>query len=737
MQKGGFSAARGIRVGVALSGIVISLAATNAQAQVADTETAASSSAQDSQEILVVARRRAEALEDVPASVGVLSSEEIERLAIRDVADYTRQTPGAVLIASGPSYLSDIGLRGQGGGRLGFSESTTGIYRDGIYVAGGGFGGRSYSRIDFYDIERIEVYRGPQGALYGRNAVGGAVNVITHKPVLDYEVSARAGFNNVDSLDTSATVNVPVTDTVAVRFGGYYAHQTGGYHINEVTGNVIDDSLDWGMRGTIGAGIGTDSTAYLTVEHSRSEAPGFTSVGQNAVLDPDPFVRTGLDDVDRVVINQTQVIGEFRHDFGASELSILANYKGRHGYRTPADFDHYLGIRLPGVRLLDGQGEEFERYGAEVRWGSTGNGPLSWMAGADFMTFTSEVSSDRTGTVTGTGATYTALRRQLRRQESTETLWSYSVYGQVGYDITDRLNLSVEARFQIDDKKFNFQQIDLDPTTNETIPYTAFARNWSRFLPTASLNYRVTHDLSFYARLATGYRPGGFNQNPALGYFDRVPYDPEDILSGEVGVKGQFHIGGALFRGQLAVYYSKTDDVQQTTVLSMTNPAFTLENVGSNHVIGGELELGMQVPLAGGRFSTNFNLSGSHGTWDDGASILYSGAPIDLSGEETARTRDYIINLNAQYDHEIADGMTGLLTASYQTAAGGYDDASLTRESENYSILDLSAGIRTEHWSILGYVKNVTNDIYRVVILANNNYYNTPRTYGVTFSVNW
>ena len=93
----------------------------------------------DGTEIIVQARRVGESIQDVPASVSVLNADSIARLAIENVADYTRQTPGAILIGSGPEYLNDIALRGQGGGRLGFSESTTGIYRDGIYVAGGGF----------------------------------------------------------------------------------------------------------------------------------------------------------------------------------------------------------------------------------------------------------------------------------------------------------------------------------------------------------------------------------------------------------------------------------------------------------------------------------------------------------------------------------------------------------------------------------------------------------------------
>ncbi|WP_342249008.1 TonB-dependent receptor [Sphingomonas sp. OTU376] len=731
-----------LRSSAALGALIIACAAaTPACAQ--DQSSSASESPSASQtvpegEILVQARRRSESIEDVPASVSVLTDDDMERLNVRDVADYTRQTPGAILISSGPQYLNDIALRGQGGGRLGFSESTTGIYRDGIYVAGGGFGGRSYGDIDFYDVERVEVYRGPQGALYGRSAVGGAVNVISHKPTDDFEVRGKVGYNSVEELQTSATLNLPVASTVALRIGGFYNDQKQGFYLDQVTGRYLDTEKSWGVRGILGAGIGTDSTANLTVEYSDSEAPGFTSLGQNVALDPDPFVRTGLDTTDRVKITQTQMLFDFTHNFGGSELVIVANYKGRQGDRVGADFDHYSSIRNPNIQLIDDQGERFERYGAEVHWGSTGNGALSWLIGADFQTYESNIYSNRHGTVVGTPAATTTVRRQLRLDNAREDLFSYSAFGLLGYDLTDRLNVTAEARFQVDSKKFRFQRFDLDPLTNDAIPLTFFDQQWTRFLPTVSVNYKVSDEVTLYGRVATGYRPGGFNQTPAPGFFDRVPYDPEDLTQGELGVKTVFRSsGGSVFRGQLAVYYGETRDVQQTTTLSSTNPAFTLENIGDNRVYGAELELAALVPVGVGKFTLSGSASTSHGTWKDGSSILFQGTVLDLSGKDTPRARDYMITLNAGMTYPLGGGIDGLFTASYQAAGGGFDDASLTRESEPYSTADLSVGVQGKNWRLLGFVKNVTNDIYRVVSVGGNNYYNNPRTWGGTLSFNW
>lgn len=691
----------------------------------------------DGTEIIVQARRVGESIQDVPASVSVLNADSIARLAIENVADYTRQTPGAILIGSGPEYLNDIALRGQGGGRLGFSESTTGIYRDGIYVAGGGFGGRSYSEIDFYDVDHIEVYRGPQGALYGRSAVGGAVNVISRRPELETSATGRIGYNSVDRFEGSGTLNLPLGHTIALRAGGFYENQTGGFYTDQVTGEPLDRERDWGLRATLGAGIGTDTTANLTIEYSESSAPGFTSLGQNVALDPDRFIRTGLNTTDRVTIDQVQMLFEFKHRFSESELVLLANYKGRNGDRIGADFDHYLGIRSPNIALIDDQGEDFARYGGELHWASIGTHPFSWLVGADFQTYVTNLYANRHGTVIGPPAATAAVRSQLRYDQAREQLESYSFFGLLGYDLTDRLNLTAEARLQVDSKDFRFQRFDLDPTTNDAIPLTFFHRQWTRFLPTVSLNYHLSDAVTAYARVATGYRPGGFNQTPAPGYFDRVPYNPEDITQGEIGLKTVWHIGASVVRGQIDVYYGKTRNVQQTTTLTVTNPAFTLENVGDDRIWGGELELSARIPLGAGEFTLAANASTSHGTWDDGAAILYQGALLDLSGEDVPRTRDYMITLNAGLTYPLGRGVRGLLTASFQTAGGGYDDASLQRESDSYANVDLTAGLEMGHWRLLGFVKNLTNDIYRIVTVANNNYYNTPRTWGASLSFNW
>lgn len=687
--------------------------------------------------ITVQARKRDESIEDVPASVTAINGDLADQLVLEDVDGYIRQIPGAVLVASGPDYLNDIALRGQGGGRLGFSESTTGIYRDGIYVAGGGFGGRSYSKIDFFDLDTVEVYRGPQGALYGRNAVGGAVNVRSKKPQDEFGVRLKAGYQTNDRYETEAVINAPLSQQgAAIRLGGYYVDQQDGFYRDADTGQALDNEDQWGVRGALAIPFGVATNLVLTAEHSESDAPGFASLGQNLTLDgANPFERVGLSTADRVKIEQTSLIGEFTHGFDAMDLTVLANYKERDGDRPGGDLDHFLGFNTPALDLLDEQSEAFDRLGFEARLASNNESPMTWLIGVDYQSFTSEVSAQRSGTLLGPFALSAALQSQLRSDMSTEELSSYSIFGLLGFDLSDQLELTLEARVQTDEKDYTFQRVDGgSPAVDVTIPETMFNADSTRFLPTVSLSYELNDEVNLYGRIATGYRPGGFNPSPAPGFFDQTAYDPEDIVSGELGYKGVYRLGEIILRPQVAVYYSVTKDVQTTTNLSPTSTGFSLQNVGDNAVYGTEIELSAYTPFAGGDLISNVGFSTTQGEFDDGTEILFQGALTDLGGLRVPRTRDYIVNLSTVYSRPLSNNLDGFLSFGFQSEGGGYDNAINSRSSEGYEMFDLSAGIRGSNWKLQVFGKNLTDEVYRTVEVNNNVFLNTPQTFGISLT---
>ena len=466
--------------------------------------------AEDADAIVVTARRREETLQDIPGSITALTGEQIQNLVVDGNQDYLRQVPGASLVTSGPDYLNDFSLRGQGSGRLGFSETATGIFKDGHYNAGGGFGGRSFSRLDTFDVDRIEVLRGPQGALYGRNSVGGAVNILTNTPSDDFEVRGRLYYDDVERGIVEGIVNLPIGTNLAVRIGGFYDDQNSGHIFNETTDDFVDQQRFIGTRAALRARPTDALTLDLSYEYYDARTPGFASLGYKAnapanlggfELDPEPYTRRFLDRVGFTEVQEHTIYGRAVWETGIGDLSLRLNHRRRDAARTDDDVDHFAGLggfTINGqlVDLEGNQSEDFERTGAELFL--TGeSGRLNWLLGAEAQFFTTTINTGAdcpeyasTGAPTlvagcNPGSAVTALpdsgpggvplsaafaatalitgRLNLNNDAFTEDLSSYSLFGSLEYELTDALTVTLEARVQQDRKTLDFQRFTQDP----------------------------------------------------------------------------------------------------------------------------------------------------------------------------------------------------------------------------------------------------------------------------------
>ncbi len=689
------------------------------------------------EEVIVTARRRDEKLMDVPSAISVISEADNELLVLDDIADYLRQVPGAILVNSGPEYLSDISMRGQGGGRLGFSESATGIYRNGIYVAGGGFGGRSLSRMDFFDMASLQVYRGPQGALYGRNAVGGAVNVITKQPVNTFEAWAKISYNNVERTIAETVINMPLSpDNLAVRLGAYYLDQNDGFITDVNTGAILDRSDQKGVRAAVKAQPNDKLTINLTIEYRQSEAASFSSLGYRALrtdgvpLDPGPFERDVSTD-GRAEIDETTVFLQMLWETGVGELHADFNYKSRDGARIADDFDHFIGFQNRSfggraVEMFSDQTEDFSRYSGVVYLASTNTASRwNWLFGAELQSYDDDVET----VISGDGVVG-GLNRLRRSDAFTEELTSLAIFGSADVDLTDNWNLALEARVQNDSKDFTFDRV------LESASSGAFAleddKKWTRVTPGATLSFTTPNGQLLYGRIATGYRPGGFNSGIPADIpeaKDLIAYNPEYIKSAELGWKGPLF--GRHLRVDLAVFYARTEDVQAVTSPSVIN-GFILQNAGDNDTWGFEFQTQGIWELGPGKFRATLGLSAVDGEWKEGASVISGGEIVDVSRFRVNRTRDLITNLNLAYTFPVNGDLMLVASGSYQSEYGGYENIITTRKMESFNIVDARVSLLAEHWRVSLYAKNLTNEVYRLQQVSLNNYFNQRRSYGAS-----
>lgn len=482
----------------AFAGMFAAGLATAAGAQTAPGVTAA---ADPDAEIVVTARKRNESLIDVPAAITAISATDRQNLVLDGFRDYIRQVPGATLVSSGPEYLQDITIRGQGAGRLGFSETATGLFRDGLYNAGGGFGGRAPTRLDFFDSSQIEVLRGPQGALYGRNSVGGAIDITTQKPVDNFEGYVTGRYVRPDRVAVEGVVNIPlVSDKLALRIAGLYDDQRGGFILNNTTGNFLDTQRFAGGRAALRWTPDALTTIDLSYEHYDSRTPAFGGLARRSVridgtaLDPSPFERTDTDREGAAKINEDAVYFAARRDVGFASLNVRASYKTREAGRSGEDNDHFAGHSsidvAPGAAVLTpdysiGQFENYDRVVAQAYLSSNTGSRFDWLIGVEYLSSDGDVVVDPnfcpaytgavqpntpgcfvglSGALTGFGATArNGGRVGLNNDSFNDALRSPSIFGSLEFKLAERTSLGLEARVQQDRRSVTATRFSEDP----------------------------------------------------------------------------------------------------------------------------------------------------------------------------------------------------------------------------------------------------------------------------------
>ena len=475
-----------MRGGVAVVALAELLTAGAAHAQAAG----------DVAEVVVTARRRAEQLRDVPAAVTAITEADRQGLVLDRMEDYLRQIQGVTLVTSGPEYLNDISIRGQGSGRVGFTETATGLYRDGLYNSGGGFGGRSLTRMDLFDNARVEVLRGPQGALFGRNAVGGAVNVISNAPKSEFSGTATVRRSDPDRTDLEAIVNLPLGDKLAARLGGFVSDQHDGFIINTTTGDFTDTQDSKGARLTLEARPSAEVTLGAMAEYYDSSAPGFTGLARSPTLDAGPDTRANQNRQGRTDITEKGFLLRADVDLGWADMALRASHRDRDGARVNEDDDHFVGLSLsdvaPGAAVSypdysRAQFEDYRRDVAQVTFASKKGGRVSWLVGVEYLNskdhvvteplecpaYTGAALAATPGCFVGTAAagattTFSAAARQAGRgtmnhDTFNEAVDSVSLFGAIEAKLAARGLLGLELRAQRDSRNYDFERWSEDP----------------------------------------------------------------------------------------------------------------------------------------------------------------------------------------------------------------------------------------------------------------------------------
>jgi len=655
------------------------LIASSAQAQTENQAQDTHAPTATGEDIVVTAQKRSERLIDTPQSVTALSANDLSRLGARQFVDFANSVPGLQFTTQGAG-TSQISMRGVTTGAD--VNSTVGIYVDDVpYGSSSAFanGARRALDMGLFDIQRVEVLRGPQGTLYGASSMGGVLKYVTYKPSLtDFEGSAEAGVSGTrhggTSYDGSAVVNVPlVNDKVAVRASGYYSRD-GGYVDNVVTGEKnVDRGKVYGGRLDMLIAPTDDFSIRLTglAQNIRRSGESYTDMA----LTGEP-VAGSLDQahpLDEPFRSDFRLVsGTITYDPGWATLTSITSYQVMKTHIATDGSAVYAPILqlFYGVPNAAAVGiDEFDRtrkFTQEVRLASPTGQKIEWLLGA-FYTHENTLLHQ-------VGEAYDAALKpipvNILDARIPSTYQEYAFFGDVTYHFTDRFDITGGIRYARNDQKFT--QIGTGLLVSSG-PQRKSHESVVTYL--ADARYKLGRNVTAYARFATGYRPGGPNYlvlDPVTGK-QAAPstFKSDSLDSYEIGLKAE--TPDHSFSIDAAGYFIDWKDIQLLTAVAGVT---TYLNAGRAHIKGAELTLTA-------RPGPGFVATGAF-AYNDGYLTADNAALGARKGERLPNTPHFTASVNTDYT---------LLDSPAKPTLG----ASLRYASDSTASFDGNASLRQYH----------------------------------------
>lgn len=762
-----FSNGRSLRRMALLASSALFAVATPAFAQ----DAASAPQETDDDEIVVTAQKRSERLQDVPASVAVVSADTLNREGSTRFADYAQKVPGLSL-TSGRTGISQVTLRGitTGAAQPG---STTGYYIDEAPVGSVNAytGGSAITPdLDPSDLAQIEVLKGPQGTLYGAGAVGGLLKFATTTPSLtEFQATGRAGVNTVahgePGYSARGMVNVPlVTDSVALRVSGFY-RRDGGYvdNINPVIGRNNVNSADVrGGRAVLSAKLGADVRLDLSAIAQDITTQGGNSIDvdaatlrpiygdfkQNRFVREQGFMRLRLynatlraDVGDVNLVSSTtyqriffREIGDATRSYGSfltANAPVLALFAG---IAIPAN----LGVRVNTIKHT-------ERWSEEARAGIDGIGGVLDLQGGFYWTRESDIN--RIPGIdyfsTATGATITTVP-QFAIAKIDSTYEEYSFFANARLHLGEKFDILGGLRFSHDNQRYvqDYRGLLISISTGAIVTGATTATLAANGKESANITtwlvsprFKVSDNFMIYGRAANGYRPGGPNPAPPTGGIP-LTFDPDKLTQYEVGFKASS--GDRKLTADAALFYTDWNHVQIQTSGGGFN---YLVNGGSARSQGGELSI-RYAPMTALSFTANMG-------YTDAKLTANAPAAGGLKGNRLPYVPQWTGSVSADYGFALGGDSELRIGATANYVGDRISDYAnkFPKKLPAYATFDLRAGLDVGGWSIAAFAKNITDKRAFVVVgqqgLAANStpgaFYSAsliqPRTIGAEVSV--
>lgn len=692
--------------------------------------------------IKVTAQKRVENLQEIPIAVSALNEEDLENSGFDGISDLSALVPSLQFGNFGP--VAFVAIRG-----IGMENTTAGgdpgvaMHLDGVYI------GRPVGTLfTAFDTERVEVLRGPQGTLYGRNATGGSINLITRKPQEDLSGNVDATFGNYNMRRIRAAVNLPFSDSVQGRFVAFTEDRDGFTENSVPGGSEANDADSSGFRGHLYFDINESVDFTLSASYVENGGVGTQPEVRTAFPDvlagpPIPGTNNFIVDGKKLEndlrpfkegksINESQdntfllVSGTLDWEFENFSIKSITAY-AESEFESHQDTDS--SPKALGELALT---ETANQFSQEIQFISDANSDLRWLAGLYYFTEEGERFStffeSRFDIIAGANTTEAGVKLG---GDVTTTSWA--AFAQSTYDFSDDISATLGLRYTDDEKEGTNRNILFGPLFEDEVG-TDSQEVTGKF----AIDWNFAKNSLLYASYARGYKSGGINQVAIVQAGREAVYDPEYVNTFEMGIKSQFLEDTIRFNA--AIYTNEYEDLQ-FQIFQNSGPA--AGNAGKATVNGIEMEV---VALLGENWVLDANLGYMDSEYKK---LVFDGT--DFSGNQLTRSPEltYSLSLTGDWDLEGGSAIRTRLETSYTdeiyySFANRPGDKADDYNNVNARLFWFSPD---EKYKVELYVTNLTDEVQEGNILRGIGFmdcggcggqqfitYNAPRQFGVTLS---
>jgi len=710
--------------------------------------TSAGAAPQRVEEIVITAQRRSENLQNVPITVTALTERALTKAGVTTTIELQAITPGLVTIESGSAFLPYI--RGVGSDQVAEgSDSSVATYIDGVYVAF-----KAANILELNDIARIEVLKGPQGTLFGRNATGGALNITTKDPGASSTADLDVGYGSFDEKSAHVYLSTPLTDTLGVNFAashdqddGYIRDFTTGHKVGALNSTTANTKFVWKPTTKFTAKLGLQ---YVESSDNAPQADHFV-VGTNPVAlpgvpTPTGNFNTGADATPPVKVSEGTARLELKYDFGYASLVSITGYQ--QGFETSGADEDSTAAPLEAVQVK----AKNTTFSEELQLVSDATKPFQWIVGGFYMNdreLQQYVHIAVGLPLNPTAAEFGPASQFLAFHPTIPTI-SRAVFGQASYNITDRDRITVGLRYTEETKAYNNVLDAYFPNGSGGLAFAAVGtgnglKTFS--VPTWRFSYdhHFSGDLMAYVSYNRGFKSGLF-QDTVLGANQKA-VNPEILDAYEGGLKADLFEHRLRLNGS-GFYYDYSNI--QVSILSAGSGVTSTENAGAAQMYGLDLDA-TAAPIEDLNLRAGLELLHSEYTNYPNASVFEQNpagpgnisTTVNAKGESTVYAPKVTFNLGADYTIRALPFGDRLAFAGNYYYNDGYDVQPAAPGGEysrvnSFSTLNANITWFAKHDGL--YVKlwgeNLTDAIYPIYSLPNNFGFGRanakPTTAGVT-----